>query len=477
MIKSTMLLVAFLGLWLCTCFTVSIDTAYRRTWEATSRENRELYLGLKAILTDDQADSFLQMTDEKQREEWLRKLWKSKDPTPTTERNEFKEEHERRVAYAKYYFGSYFKGERLWDDRGKVYVKYGEPDERTTNLSGVLEDIGKTFPDATPYFDMLAGEFWNYYRYNLQLQFQDKRGNGYYELVPYAEDIKLGYSKQNLEAIFAAEMISKIEIPTEKYAYDYGGEPLDYALDVIRFRNSKDDYEISVNIGVPLGQLGRKDTNYISFLKSIVIFDNDYREVNRDGSEINTKVEQTVNSLAVSWSKFILKPGEYTIAVEVRDLISQRVGIYKKSILLPGYVYSAQREISQIVMATDIKEATLKDTLLMQRNGLLISCLPSRIYFPDQKIYFYYEIYDLKTDQEGKGYYIIQADLVNTKTRKRVNLYTTNPIECRSSDTYEMDIIDASKLKPADYILYIKVKDVLADKEKKTVTAFRVEDK
>jgi hypothetical protein len=220
--------------------------------------------------------------------------------------------------------------------------------------------------------------------------------------------------------------------------------------------------------------LSRRDTDYVSFTKSITIFDNDYREVTRHSSEVNTRVGLAINSLVVSWNKFMLNPGEYTVAVEVKDLISQRVGIYKKSILLPSYVYSAQREISPIVMATDIRKATEKDSLSMQRNGLVINCLPSRIYFPDQKIYFYYEIYDLKLDKSGKAYYIIQADLINTKTRKRTTLYKTNPVECAHSNTYEIDKIDASELKPGDYILTIKIKDVLADREKNTVAAFRV---
>lgn len=249
---------------------------------------------------------------------------------------------------------------------------------------------------------------------------------------------------------------------------------MDYALDIIRFRNTNDDYEVSVNIGVPLEQLGRKDTNCVSFIKSIAMFDNDYREIARHSSEMNMEVGQTFNSLAVSWDKFILNPGEYIVAVEIKDLVSQRVGVYKKSILLPSYVYSAQREISPIVMATDIRKATEKDSLSMQRNGLVINCLPSRIYFPDQKIYFYYEIYDLKLDKSGKAYYIIQADLINTKTRKRTTLYKTNPVECVHSNTYEIDKIDASGLKPGDYILAIKIKNVLADREKNTVTAFRV---
>jgi GWxTD domain-containing protein len=491
-----------LGLFFCSCVSISVDTAYRKAWDRALPEHRIQYLELKPILTEEEADLFLQMTDEKEKDEWLRKFWKSKDPTPTTERNEFKEEHERRVAYAKQNFGSHFRGNRLWDDRGEVYVKYGEPDERINSLEGVW-DWSKGAPlnkrrrvsgstktgqisgeEPIPWYDpdleakKAAGEVWRYYRHDLTLQFQDDKSLGFYELTPYVEAVGMDdkgavYKAQNISD-FKSTVAGKIEIPREIYHHDYEGDVLDYALDIARFRNAGDDYEVDVNIGLPIEQLGKKDTNYVSFVKSIVVFDNNYKEVKRDSSVVNVRVGQAVNSLVIDQNRFVLNSGEYKVAVEVRDLVSSRIGIYKKDILLPGYVHPEQREISQIVMATDVRKAAQGDSLLMQRNGLVISPLPSRIYYPDQKIYFYYEIYDLKLDKSGKAYYIIQADLINTKTRKRITLYKTNPVECTHSNTYEIDKIDASELKPGDYILAIKIKDVLADREKNTVTAFRV---
>ncbi|HEX9917054.1 MAG TPA: GWxTD domain-containing protein [candidate division Zixibacteria bacterium] len=462
-----------IGLLLCSCVSISIDTAYRKAWDRALPEHRIQYLELKPVMTEDDADSFLQMTDETQREEWLRKFWKAKDPTPTTERNEFKEEHQRRVAYARQYFGSHFRGNRLWDDRGEVYIKYGEPDERVTQVEGVY-GVGKEEQEARKQ----EGEVWRYYKYDLTLQFQDNKLLGFYELTPHVEvqskDVYGETYEVQDEVDFKSTVATKIDIPREIYHHDYEGDVLDYALDIVRFRNTGDNYEVDVNLGLPIEQLGKKDANYVSFVKSIVVFDNNYKEVKRDSSIVNVRVGQAVNSLVIDQNRFVLNSGEYKVAVEVRDLVSSRIGIYKKDILLPGYVHPEQREISQIVMATDVRKATQDDSLLMQRNGLVISPLPSRIYFADQKIYFYYEIYDLKLDKSGKAYYIIQADLINTKTRKRTTLYKTNPVECTKSNTYEIDEIDALELKPGDYILTIKVKDVLADKEKNTVTAFRV---
>jgi GWxTD domain-containing protein len=61
-----------------------------------------------------------------ERESFLEDFWKEQDPTSETARNETKEEFYRRVAYANANFSFLNKG--ILTDRGRVYVKYGEPD-------------------------------------------------------------------------------------------------------------------------------------------------------------------------------------------------------------------------------------------------------------------------------------------------------------------------------------------------------------
>ncbi len=61
-----------------------------------------------------------------ERESFLEDFWKEHDPTHGTARNETKEEFYRRVAYANANFSFLKKG--ILTDRGRIYVKYGEPD-------------------------------------------------------------------------------------------------------------------------------------------------------------------------------------------------------------------------------------------------------------------------------------------------------------------------------------------------------------
>jgi len=55
-------------------------------------------------------------------------FWREKDPTPTTPRNEFYEEHLRRFKYADKNFRTNMS-EGWRTDRGRIYIVYGPPDE------------------------------------------------------------------------------------------------------------------------------------------------------------------------------------------------------------------------------------------------------------------------------------------------------------------------------------------------------------
>ena len=59
------------------------------------------------------------------------RFWAGRDPAPVTAANERRIEHCRRVAYARGHFGEH---KFPWDDRGEVYVRYGEPDHVSSSV-------------------------------------------------------------------------------------------------------------------------------------------------------------------------------------------------------------------------------------------------------------------------------------------------------------------------------------------------------
>ncbi len=93
-------------------------------------------------------------------------FWKSRDPTPSTETNEVKEEFYRRLAIANERFEGITEGWRT--DRGKIYIIYGEPDE----IDRHPFDLGYR-----------AYEVWYYFNPRRTFYFEDRIGDGTYELI------------------------------------------------------------------------------------------------------------------------------------------------------------------------------------------------------------------------------------------------------------------------------------------------------
>ncbi|MGD8394095.1 MAG: GWxTD domain-containing protein [Candidatus Eiseniibacteriota bacterium] len=94
-------------------------------------------------------------------------FWAARDPEPDTKQNELLDEFFRRVREAARRFGG--RGRTGWaTDRGKVYVRYGEPDD--------IESIPRGF--NTP-----AYEIWRYVARNLTFVFADTTHFGDFMLV------------------------------------------------------------------------------------------------------------------------------------------------------------------------------------------------------------------------------------------------------------------------------------------------------
>ncbi len=93
-------------------------------------------------------------------------FWMRRDPSPGTEENEALEEHVRRVRHAVDNFSEAAVG---WEsDRGKVYIKYGEPDHTELKIEPQYQ-----------------GEYliWYYYEEGLRFVFYDRFGLGEYRLT------------------------------------------------------------------------------------------------------------------------------------------------------------------------------------------------------------------------------------------------------------------------------------------------------
>lgn len=149
------------------------------------------------IISDEERKAFTQLSDDEEREKFVEQFWARRDPTPETDKNEFKEEIYRRIAYANVHFGDP-QGVAGWKtDRGRIYIQYGPPDEIEAHSAGgaytrpLAQGGGET--ETYPF------EQWLYRHIdgvgqNIVIEFVDKSMNGQYKMTmdPAEKDALFG---------------------------------------------------------------------------------------------------------------------------------------------------------------------------------------------------------------------------------------------------------------------------------------------
>jgi GWxTD domain-containing protein len=89
------------------------------------------------LITTKEKEVFLQLDSNQERDLFMEAFWKQRDPTPATPRNEFKDEHFRRIKHANRTFGRGTSTPGWKTDQGRVYIILGKP--ATSESYGALE--------------------------------------------------------------------------------------------------------------------------------------------------------------------------------------------------------------------------------------------------------------------------------------------------------------------------------------------------
>ncbi|GAB4320980.1 MAG: hypothetical protein Kow0074_11670 [Candidatus Zixiibacteriota bacterium] len=447
--------------------------------------DRQRDASMKALLGKEKYLEYVLLTDTTEANEWLRKFWVEHDPTPTTEENEFREEHIRRVRHAIHFFGQGSRKGPPWDERGEVYIRYGEPDERRIFNFGMDDNpydrferdrqresvFGRDIADDALSSGQAPTEVWTYYKFGETFQFEDNNQWGFYKLVPLSDP---SLPRQDVADFFQSRL-SISDLQPAIYYHEYGENLVDYALDVVRFHSGRNVWRVDVNLGYPISELGRgPDSMSVSLRRRIIIRDEDQREVYGEVGVIHRIIDtaSAQNRLMVEQQVCDLPSGHYTLAVTIDDLFSGKTGTYTRDIHLPKYVVSEVHEISDIEMASFVWSIYEPGAPFVKADRMVMP-LPSRIYLPGQELAFYYEVYNLLTDESGEtryrvNYEIREIDGDRSFTFKEPGHFTGTTRNARRFGTLNIDDVP-----PGDYLLTVIVHDELGNHEKSTVTRFR----
>ncbi|HYJ89665.1 MAG TPA: GWxTD domain-containing protein [Pyrinomonadaceae bacterium] len=362
--------------------------------ELNNVEKKFVYEDAIYILTEPERKAFLALKTKEERENFIQDFWHRRDPNPDTEENEFLEEHYQRIAYANEHFSSGIPGWKT--DRGRIYIRWGKPDEIESHPSGGSYDRpayeGSGTVTAYPF------ETW-FYRHldgvgdGVEVEFVDPTGTGEYHIArspneknalanvtgPGSLDNSVFERAQDSE-FSRLERISALETPPQVKFTDLQRElgqadsgvidknALDFDLRVDYFRLSDnrvisaftvqaDNKELSFK---PSGGLNTATINIFGRITSIA---NRHTGIFEDSVTTNATAEELASLQArkSAYQKQIaLTPGVYKVDVIVRDIATGNLGLKSLGFTVPKYD-DTKLSTSSLVLASTLRPTNKND--------------------------------------------------------------------------------------------------------------------
>lgn len=473
----------------------------------------------RLVLTDIEQKVFDQLETASKKTKWADIYWIRNDPTPLTTKNENQDEYNRRVSYARrVYSAPTISG---FDDRGKIYVKYGEP------LLKYVEPMGTEFAKAN--------ESWSYAdRYNgLTFDFIGdgstfKLTNNFRRLVvarsisePFVAEqnallslfqarshLDLKYAEvavaldlvsarpQNLDAIiqqFSSEtMRIQDNAPLSIYE-DNASTDLLLENSRARFRGPNNNIRLEVYFGVPVDKLqfSQFSNRWATQIRTeCAIFDSTYSRVGSDSANIELRAlneENTKHGVYTSQINFLLSPGEYHVVTRLFSSFDGRFDTNTIDIICPIYS-SDSLTMSDIQLSSSIAEMRqTDDDNRYIKNDLRISPIAGTRVLHSKPLFLYFEIYGLSKDPYGKTHFELQYTLKTDNVRnnllgklfglfgrRQTKLSISQQRHDVARDQVEHISIDLSKQNMGKYTLSVKITDYNSNKSTQSSISIQI---
>lgn len=433
-------------------------------------EERLTFFSLQYLMNQFQQKQYLSLPTTGKREEWVERFWLDLDPTPATDRNERRIEHETRVKLARRIFKK--KKAPGWDKRGETLIRFGMPTMRA-----------RTSGNIGFYHQEPPGEIWYYSSLDMLVPFHDfnLRGEHIYAIEPYGRssrdelrrlaNIGKYYQYEIINNYYATEYLSPDEVKdlvdfnpdeidyladpdlrlfaardliaeweaekTRKsannfykymkensliYSFEMNQELLNVYFDVTAFSGGEGLYRTEVNFEVPTEEIlfvqqeGDLKAN-IDF--RVVVRDMEMNKVTA-GEDVVTAVTsernlETMPSLLPGQVVLTLEPGYYHLGLEAIDLNSGKRGTFRTNVELPPPGKALR--ISDIQFASTIKET--EENVKFVKGNIQVIPHPIRAYRIPYPLTVYFEIYGLATDREDLTYYSVEYAIVPMQKRKK----------------------------------------------------------
>lgn len=397
---------------------------------------QELFLEIKDIATAEEKKEFETSPIEK-KGAFFKKFWKSRDPTPFTTENERFTEHYRRVQFARTTYPSVIPP--YYDDRGRVYVKYGKPDDRYTSsmdISGTKDNESWSYQKSIRrglVFDFVQRG--NMYQLVHDLTAAAPTGADYGTRLSIAGQLyseragdlggiynqfSINFRQSDLSDFVNQKDAAVRSAPVEVYFHDYKMKPLPFRVKFAQFRSQHNLTWLDIYRSLATRNLQfttTDDGHFYSQIKTkIVIFDSLYNQVFRRSLPLDlsfSSEQQVQTAISIDQTYAVLNPkNKYHIAIQVENPQGKKLGIKKFNLNIRQYDPDSL-QISDIELASKIEPASKVDQFY--KDGLKVVPYMFNSHDIKKPLKLYYEIYNLTLDKEKKSKYQIDYKITVIK--------------------------------------------------------------
>lgn len=452
---------------------------------------------------------------------FIKTFWRIKDPLPASIHNVRLEEHYRRIIYAEENFR--YDGFRLMvnnpdkenilrfpkiseqnrtlNDKGLVYIRYGAPDDRATDLTELS----------------VQNESWLYYQRGnvpkMIFHFEVIGGPGCWRLVPilsdrqaynsrlgWDPDINRYYMANDQLEIFqlAAEMKEQSRkqvswaLENDRHSWNQTIEMLPIMTYAARFLGDSSKFRTEISYSLPLQSLFKTptDSQTIELESAVGIYDFVWQEIDKKYELLTLNQRHTTEFIyqnqLIKKYQFEFTYPKVHVASHLKEVRGNRLNGIKFDLDFDRFMKDTLT-CSDIELAFDIQPAT-KSSQFTHRDFEIISN-PTGKFNRQNPVYIYYEIYNLKPDQNHLSRY--EVEYIAKASPKNSNVFKNflklfgkksprkiaikNMRENESSTAYEHLAMDFSNFEPSFIELKIIIQDKISSEICEVTTGFELE--
>lgn len=276
-------------------------------------------------------------------------------------------------------------------------------------------------------------EVWIYKKLGdgIEIVFTDEFLSGNYDYAPVPALTEEDFNKyrqqdesymqiiQRLNEYSPATLVKRIASTDPSYYSIEALEPLDFYFDALTFRGPNGQTELQINFALPIDNVAETadpDTTVLVERRTALIYPRalDYQKTKHLLSIPVTDANRNRGLQAISQVNHVAPPGEYELAVEAARQNTNKVGAYQiPQLKMPNYSEKDHLLISDLQLASRILDASAAPDTAFVRGNYYIQPQPSATFLPipEQSMFLYFEIYNLKPDEFGQTRYDISYEV------------------------------------------------------------------